>query len=147
MQKQKRNCLIFTCQDAISVEEFKRENNPLEEELRKIEDEIPKLKEQIATLKHSYLRRNETSSEAKNLYETYLSMSEVERFGLVEEIVEAIIVGDSDIEFKLHYINKESPTLQKKTTTQPLTSSPYGNENNKEPNPLGSVLFSGLLIT
>lgn len=88
----------------ISSEGFGKRNRPLEERAKQIEEEIPRLQAEIDLLKITLLSSDENLNRARDLYGQWPSLSFEDKRRIVENIVERITVGDTEISIELYYL-------------------------------------------
>ena len=88
----------------ISSEGFGKRNHPLEERAKQIEDEIPRLQAEVDVLKITLLSSDENLNAARDLYGQWPTLSFEDKRKIVENIVERISVGDSEISIELYYL-------------------------------------------
>ncbi|MCZ7601660.1 MAG: recombinase family protein [Melioribacteraceae bacterium] len=83
---------------------FARHYQPLEDRLEQIENQLPELQGEIDFLKIYYLSSDEIIHEAQTLYDQWEVLSDNEKRLIVENTVDTITIGDTDISINLNYL-------------------------------------------
>ena len=83
---------------------FGRRNRPMEERFQQLESELPRLQGEIDFLKISNLASAEVVSEARDLYSRWKDLPDPDKRTIVENVVESITIGDTEIDFDLCYM-------------------------------------------
>ncbi|MFH1679201.1 MAG: hypothetical protein ABIH26_01000, partial [Candidatus Eisenbacteria bacterium] len=103
--------------DRITPEGFGRKYKPMEERRRQIEEELPRLQGEVDFLKIQYLSRDEILTEARDLYSRWHKLTFEEKRQIVENVVEQVVIGKSDIDIRLAYLPSPSEVAAKKQRT------------------------------
>lgn len=88
-------------EDQLSVTGFGERNRPLEERLAQLDEEIPRLQGAIDYLAVQNISAAEIVSEAESLYSRWGDLSFEDKRGIVETIVERIVIGTNEIDIRL----------------------------------------------
>ncbi len=100
--------------DGITPKGFRRKYDPLEERQSQIEAEIPKLQGEVDFLKIQYLSKDTILSEAKDLATRWPQLDASEKQQIIENVVQKVLIGKSDIEFDLAYLPSPSEIAGKR---------------------------------
>jgi len=87
--------------DQITPQGFGQFYKPAEERLNQLVAEVPKLEAEIALMKVDSLSTEEVVSEAERLYARWPQLPVENKRGIVETIVEKIVIGKGEIDITL----------------------------------------------
>jgi site-specific DNA recombinase len=90
--------------DAITVQGYGRQYQPLEERLNQIEEELPRLQGEVDFLKIQLLSSDEILTEAKDLTARWPTLAPEEKRQIVEHVVERITIEKDAVEIHLCYL-------------------------------------------
>ena len=104
--------------DEIDSKGFGRRNRPMEERFQQLESEIPRLQGEIDFLKINNLASAEIVSEARDLYSRWQDLSVSDRRTIVENLVQRITIGKTEIDIDLCYMPPLPPAPLPKSMTE-----------------------------
>ncbi|MFA6198546.1 MAG: recombinase family protein [Patescibacteria group bacterium] len=121
--------------DAITVQGYGRQYQPLEERLNQIEEELPRLQGEVDFLKIQLLSSDEILTEAKDLTARWPTLAPEEKRQIVEHVVERITIEKDAVEIHLCYLPTASEIAAngQRNLTPAL---PFCNLKLKSPKPL-----------
>lgn len=88
----------------LPTEGFKHHYNPLFEQLQQIQAQIPLIEGEMLALKQNEESSKYLFSEARNLFDKWLSMTREEKRDIIEAITESIIINTEDVTINLKYL-------------------------------------------
>ena len=96
----------------LSVEAFDREYRRLEERIRGFEDGVPRLQAEIDLLKVQFLASDKVLDDARKLHAHWPELPIDEKFQIIDNIIEDVVVGKGEISINLSYLSvKTKKTL------------------------------------
>ena len=90
--------------DKITVDGFGERYKPMETRLSQLQEGIPKLEAQVDFLKVNFLSSDQIFNEAKNLANFWPGMVFANKRQVIENVVEKITLGKSEIHIDLFYL-------------------------------------------
>ena len=104
--------------EEIDSKGFGRRNRPMEERFQQLKSEIPRLQGEIDFLKINNLASAEIISEARDLYSRWQDLSAPDRRTIVENLVQRITIGKTEIDIDLCYMPPLPPAPLPKAMTE-----------------------------
>ncbi|MHB8147915.1 MAG: recombinase family protein [Vulcanimicrobiaceae bacterium] len=89
---------------------FGAKYHPSAARLQQLDDELPALQAELDVMKISQLSEEEIFLGAKSLYDRWPGLEDDEKRGIVEALVEKIIVGKDEVEINLYYAPQAPPS-------------------------------------
>lgn len=89
---------------------FGAKYHPWAQRLQQLDDEMPSLQAELDVMRISQLSEEEIFLGAKDLSERWPDLDDDEKRGIVEALVEKIIVGKDEVEINLYYAPQASPS-------------------------------------
>lgn len=131
--------------EEITGKEFGKLYRPLSERLDTINDRIPELQAEVDILRINRLSSEEVIEGARDLYGRWDTLGEEEKRYIIEAIVEDIIIGETDIEIRLHYVpgSAQQPTQQGAGSPDDLPPPPELTEKRQHKNTDSSPRSAG----
>lgn len=99
--------------DNISPDGFGRSYRPLEERLHQLEDELPRLQGEVDYLTVQHASRDDVLAGAQDLFDRWPELASEEKRLVVENLVEKIVIGTSEVEIQLSYMPPASEIATK----------------------------------
>lgn len=93
----------------IPTEDFGKRYEPLAERVSAIDEEMPRLQAQMDVQRIAHQSRDQIVHDARSLYSQWDKLSHEQKREIIDAIVEKIIIGEGDIDIRLHYI-PENPS-------------------------------------
>ncbi|PKO18698.1 recombinase family protein [candidate division BRC1 bacterium HGW-BRC1-1] len=95
-------------------EGFGKRYRPLEDRVKQLDDEIPRLQAEIDFLRIHYLSSDQVLHEAQDLWKEWPRLDQDEKRKIVENITEAIVIGNGEITIDLSYLPSASEVMAKR---------------------------------
>jgi site-specific DNA recombinase len=90
--------------DALTIDGFKRSNEPLDARLIELETTIPTLEAEISLIKQQILDESEIHYNSQSLYEKWDSFSHEDKIQIITNLTDRITIHRDEVEIQLHFI-------------------------------------------
>jgi len=102
---------------------FGAKYHPWAERLGQLDDELPVAQAELDVLKIGHLSEEEIFQGASALYDRWPCLVPEEKRGIVEALVEKIIIGDDEVDINLYYAPQAPPSGHKPNNTSSANTS------------------------
>ncbi len=113
--------------DELTVDSFGTLYRPLDERLQQLDEEIPRLQGEVDFLRIQFLSSDEILSEARNLYSRWGELGFDEKRQIVENLVQAIVIGTDEVTIELAYLPLETEPNPSLSSPQTVATRQRGN--------------------